>query len=113
MAILNEIPIMSEFNIWMLIGGLIAIVIGAIILLPVLRFDDISGTRIFICLTLGIMLVGAGLTSIVLHKDPDFQLVTNKKYIEATFVNGEIPAAYLKKYNVIDQRDNLYVLEEK
>lgn len=113
MAILNEIPIMSEFNIWMIIAGLIAIVIGAIILLPVIRFDDISGTKIFFCLIIGIALVGMGLTSIVWCKDPDFQLVTNKKYIEATFANGEIPAAYLKKYNVINQRDNLYVLEEK
>lgn len=113
MSILNEIPIMSEFNIWMIIGGLFAVGIGCWILLPIIRFDDISGTKIFFGLLVGITLVAAGLTSLMLHANPDYQYPTGKVQIEAVFPKGKPTAFILDKYDVIEQRGRIWVLEEK
>ena len=47
------------------------------------------------------------------YHDSDTYVPTGKVQSEATFAEGDIPAYYLKKYDVIDQRGNVYILEEK
>ena len=113
MAILNEYAIMGP-NYFMLVIGIIGVICGLVMLY--LSSEVIGTSRAFLrsfVFILSFVIIGISSYNIVAYDDPEFQIRTGKTQIEATFANGEIPAVYLKKYNVIDVDDNVYLLEEK
>ena len=112
MAIHNTIEILGPNYLMLVLGILIAC--SGVSMLTIIIYDTPKKwTTMVYMIVLSIALIVFGSTGILWHNKPEHQIPTGETYIEATFANGEIPAAYLKKYNVIEQRDNLYVLEEK
>lgn len=111
MAILNERVIMGP-NYWMLILG-IFIILGGLSLGYAAIYNSSGCLTMFVGVVLALVMIIFGFSGVRYHNKPNFQIPTGKKYIEATFAKGEIPAVYLKKYDVIDVNDNVYLLEEK
>lgn len=113
MAILNEWAIMGP-NYFMLVIGIIGVICGFV--LVYVASEMVSTNCVFtraLSFALALILIGLCIPCMFIYDDEEFQIKTDKSYIEATFANGEIPAVYLKKYNVIDVNDNVYLLEKK
>ena len=112
MAIHNTIDIMGP-NYFMLLLGVLIASSGISMLVIIIHDPPKKWTIIVFGVLLSLGLIVYGVTGILWHNNPEYQVPTGKTQIEAVFANGKIPAAYLKKYNVIEQRGKLYVLEEK
>ena len=113
MAVHNTIEIMGP-NYWMLIMGIMVLCNGAT-LLTLSIFNPpkkIISTVAMIIFSIMFMVLGS--TGILFHNKPEHRIPTGETYIEAVFANGEIPAAYAKKYDVIDiYEGGVYLLQKK
>ena len=110
MAILSTTDILGP-NYWLLAISIAAFIIFIVAIVTLVRTQDAT-TMILI----GIIIAMSFVTSVISSEEfrnPDTYVPTGKVRIEATFAKGDIPAYYLKKYYVIDQRGNVYILEEK
>ena len=113
MAILNEYAIMGP-NYFMIVLGIIGVICG--IVMVYISAEFISTTRVllrFFVFILSFVIIGISSPAILMYDDPELEIPTGKKYIEATFAKGAPTAAILKKYDVIDVDGNVYTLREK
>lgn len=110
MAVLKTTEILGP-DYWLLAISIATFIISIIALVTLVRTKDIS-----IMILSGMIIVVSFMTSFISageFRQPDTYVPTGKAQIEATFAKGEIPAYYLKKYDVIDKHGNIYILEEK
>ena len=102
---------MSTVNWWMLAAGILAIVCGGFFFARSIKTENLA---IFIVtFFLSICLVVGGFTVGIMSGHPDSQIPTGKVRIEAVFPKGKPTAFILDKYDVIEQRGRIWVLEEK
>lgn len=113
MAILNEWAIMGP-NHYMLVVGALFLVAGISMLIAALNKCDRFG-EISFAIVISVALTFGGGWLLRNWENPDFEIPTGKKYIEATFANGSPTAAILQKYNVldVDEDGKVYLLREK
>lgn len=112
MAVLNEYPIMTTTNIFMIIAG-IAFIIGGFAFL-ILSTKSRSCLGFVTTFSLGITVLIVGAACLYNCQNPSVQYPTGKKLIEAKFANGEMPACYEDDYNVIDiYNGGVYLLAPK
>lgn len=111
MSILNRINTMSTVNWWMLACGILAVVCGIFFGRITVKTEKIA--PFIISMFLAICLVSGGITVGVMSGQPECQIPTGKVQIEAVFPKGKPGANILDKYNVIEQRGRIWVLEEK
>ena len=111
MAILNEWAVMGP-NYLMLILG-IFIILGGLSLGYAAIYNSSGCLTMFVGVVLALIMIILGFGGVHYHNEPNFQIPTGKKYIEATFANGSPTAAILEKYDVIDTDGKVYTLREK
>lgn len=112
MAILNEWAIMGP-NYLMLGISIVALITSALVFYLIVTHENLNALLIFVSVVMIPVLFVVGLAGIVLYDEPEFEIPTGKKYIEATFANGAPTAAILQKYDVIDTDGKAYLLREK
>ena len=111
MAIHNKIEIIRP-NLAMFAGGFFAVIIG-VFLIVALFCSDVKLVGAIVGFIFGLALLAAGITCMTKYDDPPFARPTGKKQLEVTFIDDEIPVNLLDKYEVIEQRGEIFVLEEK
>lgn len=111
MAIHNTIEIMRP-NLVMFVGGFLAVIFG-VFLIVALFGSNAKLAGLIVGFTLGLSLMVTGIGFMVKYDDPPFARPTGKKQLEVTFIDDEIPVNFLDKYEVIEQRGEIFVLEEK
>ena len=111
MAILNEWAIMGP-NHYMLVVGALFLVAGISMSIAALNKCDRFG-EISFAIVISVALTFGGSWLLRNWSNPDFEIPTGKKYIEATFANGSPTAAILEKYDVIGREGKVWYLVTK
>ena len=113
MSILNETYAMSTVNWWMVVLGSVLFVCG-IVMCEISSKSKAKSSLLFaITFVASVILVTSGLFVGISCRDPEFQYPVGKKQIEAVFPMGKPSAFILDKYDVIEQRGRIWVMEEK
>lgn len=111
MAILNRIYEMSTVNWQMVVVGILLVIVGIASFYFAQKTERIL--PFVILFTFTVVTVIGGLILGVMSTQPECQIPTGKVQIEAVFPKGKPNAYILSKYEVIEQRGRIWVLEEK
>lgn len=111
MAIHNTIEVMRPNGV-MFFGGFFGAIIGVFIILVIFN-SKVNFAGVTVGLLFGLALTIASIGCMVRYNEPPYARPTGKKQLEVTFIDDEIPVNFLDKYEVIEQRGEIFVLEEK